>query len=164
MKASRMAYLQARLQARHGDRPDDDLWRQLESCVELAAYLDAARATALRPWVQQLAADATVHEIELALRGDWRRYTLAVARWAPLPWRPAVGWMGSLPDLPHLTHLARNERPQSWMLSDPVLSPLALEDPELRVRALADSEYSSLFERIVSGALPVAAHWRLRRL
>jgi hypothetical protein len=42
----RSAYLQARLQARHGDRPSAEDWRLLEASAELSHYMDAVRRTA----------------------------------------------------------------------------------------------------------------------
>ena len=51
---SRFNYVQARLQARHGARPDEERWRLLESTTDMGGYLQQARNTGLAPWVQVL--------------------------------------------------------------------------------------------------------------
>ena len=79
MTNSRLAYVQARLQYRHGQRPDPERWRLLEANADLGSYLESARSTSLKPWVQHLSADARIHDVERALRRDWRLYVDAVA-------------------------------------------------------------------------------------
>ena len=106
---SRLAYVQARLQARHGRRPTDDRWRLLEATPDLAGYLQAARATSLRPWVVHLPAESGTHQIERSLRRDWKIYVAEISRWLPASWRPAAAWI-------------RSTMSPSWLLSSRVLS------------------------------------------
>lgn len=153
--SNRLAYAQARLQARHGRRPTDDRWRLLEATSDLAGYLQAARSTSLRPWVVHLAAEAGTHRIERSLRRDWRTYVAEIAAWIPRPWRPAALWLGTLPDLPFFVHLARSEPAPRWMLEDPALAPLAQTDIERRAEALAATVLAGIAEPIREGAIPV---------
>ena len=165
MTSSQLAYVQARLQYRHGQRPDQEGWRALEASADLGSYLESARSTSLRPWVQHLSADARIHDVERTLRQDWRLYVASVARWVPVPWQDAVEWTGTLPDLPHLTHLARGEPAWPWMLEDPVLAPLAHMESSARSEALQASPFAGLAAAIASGALPIKAwleQWAIR--
>jgi hypothetical protein len=68
--SNQFAYVQARLQARHGQRPSEDRWRLLESSPDLASYLQGARSTSLRPWVVHLPAESSTHQVERSLRID----------------------------------------------------------------------------------------------
>ena len=129
---SRLAYVQARLQARHGRRPTDDRWRLLEATPDLAGYLQAARATSLRPWVVHLPAESGTHQIERSLRRDWKIYVAEISRWLPASWRPAAAWIDTLPELPFFLHLVRGEEVPRWMLEDPLLTEIAQADPEQR--------------------------------
>lgn len=97
---ARFAYVQARLQARNGDRPTDATWRMLGASKSLGHYLESARQTGLSPWVTHLSAGSDVHTIEAELRGDWHTLTASVATWVPREWRAAVLWTGDLADLP----------------------------------------------------------------
>lgn len=93
-------YAQARMQARHGARPDEALWQRLGGQSGLAAYLAAARATSLAGWVSGIGERADSHEIELALRQRWREAVAELARWMPREWQAAVRWSAGLVDLP----------------------------------------------------------------
>lgn len=148
-------FIQARLQARHGRRPGDDRWRLLESSTDLAGYLQQARGTALSPWVQHLSPQADAHLIEHSMRRIWRDYSAEIAGWAPAQWAPAILWIGSLPDLPFISHLARGGAVRPWMLQDPVLAPLALEDFQRRLESLAESPLSGVAESVRRGGSPV---------
>lgn len=97
---ARFAYVQARLQARNGDRPSEATWRMLGASKSLGHYLESARQTGLSPWVTHLSANSDIHTIESELRGDWRTLTASVASWVPREWRAAVLWTGELADLP----------------------------------------------------------------
>ena len=142
--SNRFAYVQARLQARHGRRPSDDRWRLLESTPDLASYLQAARATSLRPWVVHLASEADTHQVERSLRTDWALYVSQIASWMPAKWKDAVDWLSTLPYLPHFVHLMRNEPVPRWMLDDPVLAKASQADPDRRRDALALSPLARL--------------------
>jgi hypothetical protein len=134
---ARLAYLQARLQARHGDRPSADEWRLAESSADLSHYLEAIRRTALKRWVSDINHEMAPEAIERQFRAAWREAVGQVAQWSPEEWRPAVEWLRWLPDLPALAHLLRGRKVPPWMHADPVLRELAFEEPERRREALA---------------------------
>lgn len=134
---ARLAYLQARLQARHGDRPSADEWRVAESSADLSHYLEAIRRTALKRWVSDINHEMAPEAIERQFRAAWREAVAQVARWSPEPWRPAVEWLRWLPDLPAVAHLLRGRKIPPWMRADPVMRELAFEEPERRREALA---------------------------
>lgn len=129
-------YAQARLQARYGERADERLWHQLHGARGFAALLEIARGSTLRRWVAAIAADATVDEIELGLRGAFRAHVAEVARWLPETWQPAALWTAHLVDLPAIVQLARGEAPLAWMRRDPVLQAYAEPDADARRAAL----------------------------
>ena len=64
----RLAYLQARLQSRHGDRPSPEEWRMAESSADLSHYLEAIRRTALKRWVGDVNHEMAPEAIERLLR------------------------------------------------------------------------------------------------
>jgi hypothetical protein len=155
--SNRLAYAQARLQARHGRRPTDDGWRLLEATPDLAGYLQAARATSLRPWVVHLAGDAGTHQIERSLRQDWQIYVAEVAAWVPSAWQPAARWLATLPYLPFFVHLTRGEPVPRWMLDDAELSEVAQTDTGQRDKALAATHLARIGEPVREGVPPVDA-------
>lgn len=103
------AFAQARLQARHGARPDEHAWRALEASRTAAHYVALARKGPLARWVDGIADDAEVHRVEHALRTRWRRYVDEVARWQAPAWREATGWFGALFELPLAAGLLRGD-------------------------------------------------------
>lgn len=119
-----MEYAQARMQARHGKRPDETLWRQLGGYRDFADYLAAVRATGLARWVTGIDVADGPHAIERSLRRQWRNACAEVAHWLPLEWRAAVEWAAQLIDLPAHAYLAQDGRPPEWILQDPGLAPL----------------------------------------
>ena len=118
---ARFAYLQVRLQARHGTRIDESAWRRLQGSADFANYLRLAQQTALRPWVMSLHPGQDSSEIEQTLRRQFRNHIEEVAGWAPTAWRPAIRWAGRLTDLPALRHLLAGEPAPSWLRDDPKL-------------------------------------------
>lgn len=141
---ARFAYLQARLQARHGDRPAADDWRIAEASIDLSHYLDAVRRTALRRWVGDINHEMDAEAIERQLRAAWRAAVDEAASWSPQPWRAAVSWMRWLPDLPAVDHLLRGTKVPPWMRADPVLRDVAFDEPQRRRDALAESPLAPL--------------------
>lgn len=119
-----MEYAQARMQARHGERPDEALWRQLAGHREFADYLAAVRATGLARWVAGMDVADGPHAIERTLRRHWRGACAEVAHWLPLEWRAATDWAAVLIDLPAHAYLAQGGQAPEWMLQDPGLAPL----------------------------------------
>lgn len=127
MQKSDFAYVQARVQARHGSRPGDAAWRHLEAAADLPGYLHGLRETSLRTWVRPLTPAATSHDIEAALRMRWSEYVRRIASFSPIPWRPAISWCSILPALPAIDCLHQDDRPPAWLKKDPALT--ALDSP-----------------------------------
>lgn len=138
------AYMQARLQARHGKRPDAEVWQRLQGNASLGNYLHAARRTTLSPWVTGLQASHGSHAVEQALRQQFREYTDQVARWLPGGWAGAIHPISQLPYLPALQHLLSGEAAPAWMLEDTRLHPIASENTATRNDALLNSDWRHL--------------------
>lgn len=129
-----MEYAQARMQARHGDRPDEAVWRQLDSYRGFAEYLTALRSTGLAAWVTGIDVADGPHAIERTLRRHWRAACAELARWLPPEWRAATGWTAALIDLPARAHLAQGGAAPDWMAQDAGLAAAAPADPATRDR------------------------------
>jgi hypothetical protein len=155
--SNQFAYVQARLQARHGQRPSEDRWRLLESSPDLASYLQGARSTSLRPWVVHLPAESSTHQVERSLRIDWEAYVGEVSAWVPPPWRASVDWFATLPYLPIFVHLVQGEPIPGWVRDDPSLTHLATEDPDRRREALSASALSGIADAVSEGVSPMVA-------
>lgn len=145
------AYTQTRLQARHGQRPDERTWQQLQAQKELASYLQTARQTVLRPWVISLHAQDSHHTIENALRQQYRDYIDDVASWQPYSWQKSVVWIKYVIDLPALQHLVSGHSAPVWMYDDPQLKSFTSNNFEQRLLRLQQSQYSPLIEAWQSG-------------
>ncbi|WP_137893146.1 hypothetical protein [Ramlibacter sp. 2FC] len=124
------AYAQARIQARYGERPQPQVWQQLDGVADFALYLEQARGTPLRPWVASLAPSTPVHELESRLRAVLRALIDEVAGWLPREWGPAVRWTAQLACLPVAQQLARGAEPRPWMRRDDSLAPWLSASPE----------------------------------
>jgi len=134
------AYAQARLQARHGLRPTEQVWRHLASTGDLANFLQQAQRSTLRPWVLGMQAIQSSHTLELSLRQRFRNYTDEVARWLPGSWGAVVRPVKRLPDLPALQHLLQGEAAPQWMLEDPGLLPFTSDNMASRLETLRNSD------------------------
>jgi hypothetical protein len=143
---ARFAYAQARLQARHGQRADEQVWRRLHSTGDLANYLQMARQTGLRAWVIGIDSSQSSHDIEFSLRRQFCRYVDDVSRWLPADWRAAFQALKRLPALPALQHLLSGASVPAWMLDDPGLRHFASENVKLRMEAIQASEYGYLVQ------------------
>jgi hypothetical protein len=141
---ARFSYLQARLQARHGDRPSPDDWRVAESSTDLSHFLEAARRTSLRRWTGEINHEMEPEAIERQLRAGWRSTVDDVAGWAPDEWADSIAWLRWLPDLPALAHLLRGGPVAPWMRNDPVMRDLAFDEPQRRRDALLELPLSPL--------------------
>ena len=115
------SYVQARLQARHGERLTEGDWRMLEAVRSPDHFIDRSRATALRRFSERLNIGMSSHAIERELRNAWRDYVAEVASWCPPDWRPAVLWCAPLPDLPSFAASLRGEAPR-WVQEDAALA------------------------------------------
>ena len=155
--SARFAYAQARLQARHGARADAQLWRRLGAIGDFTSYLQAARRSALRPWVLGIQVSESSHSIELHLRQQFRGYVNEVAQWLPPRWSDSVRWVKRLPDLPALQYLMNGEAARAWMLEDPALRVFASETIAPRLDAMRNSDVEPLLTAWNRGdALPGA--------
>ncbi|UCC55979.1 MAG: hypothetical protein JSU75_11665, partial [Gammaproteobacteria bacterium] len=153
------AYVQTRLQARHGTRPDELVWRRLQGTGDFANYLQLAQHTTLRPWVVSLHPSQDSHEIELTLRRLFRQHVDEVARWVPAAWRPAVEWVRRVPDLPALGHLLAGEAVPAWMRNDPALRTFTSEHISIRLDAMRQSDCTALVWAFLAGTT-LADAWR----
>jgi len=157
------AYAQARLQARHGQRADEQVWRRLHSTGDLSSYLQMARQTVLRPWVIGIDSSQSSHDIEFSLRRQFCRYVDDVSHWLPADWRAALQALKRLPALPALQHLLSGASVPAWMLDDPELRHFASESVRLRMEAIQASEYGYLVQAWQRGETLYGAwsdHWQ----
>ena len=123
----RWSYVQARLQARHGDRLDDAAWRMLEAARSFDQFLERSRTTSLHRFTDPIEVKMPSHTIERILRAAWRDYVAELATWVTPSWQPAVLWVAHLPDLPVLDSLFKGTSP-AWTREDPVFAPFARGD------------------------------------
>jgi len=157
------AYAQARLQARHGMRPTEQLWRRLASTGDLANFLQKAQHTTLRPWVLGMQATQGSHTLELSLRQHFRDYIDEVACWLPANWGAVVRSTKRLPDLPLLQYLLHGESAPAWLLEDAELRPFAAENMATRLEAVHNSDCACLASASQRGdplALAWLEHWQ----
>ena len=108
------SYAQARLQAWHGRRPDDNHWRRLDACDTTHAYLQAAGTGSLARWVRGLRARDDPHALEASLNERWQDYVEQVAAWSPPQWRSAVACCGELRGLPAAADRGDSEALAAW--------------------------------------------------
>lgn len=118
---SDFAYVQARLNARHGLRPGPATWSRLEGAVDVAALLHMARATTLAHWIDSVRVTSDVHTLERTLRQVWVQYVNLVASWSPPAWQQAIRWTGVLVILPALQHARADREQPTWFDEDPYL-------------------------------------------
>lgn len=156
------SYVQARLQARHGERLQEADWRALEAARSIDQLIERARASSLRRVAERLNARLSSHAIERVLREAWRAYVAEVAAWVPVEWRDAVLWTSRLPELPVIHALLEGDVPP-WARQDPAFAELIDGD---RQRHAADRKGSQFAPLIAAGAdVPTlaarwTAHWR----
>lgn len=154
-EAARIAYAQARAQARFGDRPGDALWRELEAGRDLSHLVDLLRGSALRGAVESLPANIEPHALESRLRGHWSAVCAEVARWYPEPWRPAMLWLATLPWVAPLAWSGHRPDLAAWAGEDPLLGKTAAA---ATLSALADGPLQPLGAAARAGK-PLAEAW-----
>ena len=115
MTGAEYAYVQARLQARHGGMPGPASWTVPEASHTAAHYLARARAGALSAWVDGQDPSGDAHRAERQLRLRWQRYVDDLAAWQPLCWRPATRWFASLPELALIKPPADDDAVARWL-------------------------------------------------
>ncbi len=131
-----LAYAQARIQSRYGERANADVWLKLHNIQDLGSYLQTAQQTALRPWVLGLSSTYSSHDIEQALRQKYRQHVDEVANWMPVKWQRPLQWIKRLADLPTLQYLLAGGEPLDWMKSDPEITEFTGDDIQLRVQLI----------------------------
>ena len=142
--SSQFAYSQARLHARHGERPVEQVWRQLETQQELANFLQSARRTSLRPWVLGMHFDDNWHQLEQSLLQQFHHYIEHLAGIQPSAWRAAVQWTGQLLYLPSLLYLLSGNTAPGWMTQDTYLKDFISSEMDLRMLAMQESDSAPL--------------------
>jgi len=150
-------YVQARLQARHGERMDEAHWHALEGAQSFLTYLDRTRSTPVCQFTELVPADASAHVVERRLREARRGYAEEIASWMPTSWRRAVRWAALLPDLPMLAYLRNGGAAWPWMMEDPVAGPLAQAPAAVRDEALREAGLGALAAG--SGETAIATAW-----
>jgi hypothetical protein len=143
--SAHFAYVQARLQSRHGARPKALEWRRLHSIGDLGNYLQVAQRGSLSDWVVGMNVNTHAHEIELTLRQRFRTYIDELSHWLGSDWQPAVVWVKRLVDLPVLNHLLTGLPVNNWMLDDPELKPFVHVNENQRTEAFIHSECKVFF-------------------
>jgi hypothetical protein len=143
------AYVQSRLSARYGNRPDEAHWRTLEASRAAEHYLAQTRSGPLAPWTEGLLDARDPHRIEQHLRTRWQHHVDEVARWSPRDWQRAVRAFARLPELalPHRNAPTGAEVAARWLsawlrtLPDSgVVASLCRRSAELLLPRLADPQ------------------------
>lgn len=137
------SYVQARLQARHGERLSEPEWRMLEAAKTLAGFLEKTRSTSLRRFVDRLDDEMTSHAIECILRFAWRAYVAEIGSWTPPAWRRSTLWVSYVPDLVVVDRLLAGET-AIWMREDPLFGPLISADHDTRATTLQETPFFPL--------------------
>jgi hypothetical protein len=156
------SYVQARLQARHGERLNDDEWRMLEAAKSIEQFIERSRATSLRRFTDRLNGRMSSDLIERLLREAWRAYVAEVAAWVPASWRAGVLWTSHIPDLPTIEALLKGESP-AWARDDAVYVKFAESGGQRSAAALERSPLAALAPahgRAETLAQRWAMHWQ----
>lgn len=137
------SYVQARLQARHGERLQESDWRALEAARSFDHFVERSRATALRRFAQPVSGRMTSHAIERILRRAWQTYVLEVSAWVARDWRSAVVWTAYFPDLPTIDALLRGDAP-GWAQQDEAFAAFIEGHPQDRIARVEKSPLAPL--------------------
>jgi len=120
-----LEFAHARISARWGERPGDELWRRIQTTRPLAAVLGLARGSSLARWLGGLDASSDLHRIDRRFREAWRERVSEVAGWMPLAWQPALQGWAALAELPVWQCRVQGRPLPRWVADDPALAPLA---------------------------------------
>ncbi len=157
------AYMQTRVQLRHGLRPQAAVWQQLAGQRDLGGYLQLARRTALRPWVLGLHSTDAPHRLESILVRQFHDYVQQSTWWLARPWRQSILWVQCLVDLPVVQFLLQGNTVPRWMLEDPRLKNFTVIDHKQRLQTLQLSIYAPLVDAWQQHTPLLAAwleHWQ----
>lgn len=113
-----LEYAQARMQSRYAARANVAAWRAMERAPELPALIEAVRAAGFARVVAQLPIPPGLHELDLAVRNQWRELVDEVAGWMPVEWQAALRWCALIVDLPFIQYLENGGMPYRWMQRD----------------------------------------------
>jgi hypothetical protein len=161
--ASRIAYAQARVQARFSKRPTETFWRELEAGRELAHLLEIVRPSPLGAALGSVAASVNGHALEVQLRRHWVGACGEIAAWYPSQWRPAMQWLSWLPWIAGLQWLAQDAPASPWMASAAHFEGLAREPAQAPGQRLPDGPLAPLAQAFAAGedlATAWRSHWR----
>jgi len=128
--SNRYGYIQARIQARYGELPDESVWLHLGALKELASFIEEARSTPLAHWVTGLSSISDATEMEQYLRRHLNETIEEVAGWFDPQWRPAILWLETLSELPTLDHLYRNNIDAEGKVSEQLFMGITDQDLE----------------------------------
>jgi hypothetical protein len=162
--APRLAYAQARVQARLADLPAEQEWERLASARTLSAYLEEARSTGFAGWVRAFSGLSQPHDLERGCLTIARESVRITADWAPAGWRPAIEWLVWLPTVSVLEHLARDLPLPEWVAANDPLRALVTTEGGLDRQAVAAAGLSDLLAtgRPEQVGAAWAAAWRAR--
>jgi hypothetical protein len=155
-------YVQARLQARHGERLQEPDWRAIETARSFESFVERAGASPMRRFSAGVHTRMSSHVVERVLREAWRAYVTEVASWVTCSWREAVRWTSFLPELPLIDALLDGEAPE-WMKQDPAFAEFVDADNRQLHNALAASALKPLLPTVADDetiAMRWFAHWR----
>lgn len=151
-------YAQVRIQSRYAARAHAAAWREMEHARELPALIELARGSGFDRVVAQLPLPLGLHELDLALRKQWRERVDEVAGWMPAEWQAALRWCSLIVDLPFIRYLAEGGVPYEWMERDACLaSPSGQPGPQ----AVASGWYREWRRRMPRLSEDEAAHFLL---
>lgn len=161
--SSRIAYAQARVQARFSIRPSEPFWRELEAGRELTHLIEIVRPGTLGAAVGSISPTIDGHALDARLRDRWAGICAEIAGWYPPSWQPAMRWLAWLPWIAALEWLSRDRPAQDWMTSDPTLADLATAGADTRGDKLRESPFAVLAGAMTAGDNLAEAwhrHWR----
>jgi hypothetical protein len=161
--SSRIAYAQARVQARFSRRPTEAFWRELEAGRELPHLLEIIRPSPLGAALGSVAATVNGHAIEAQLRQHWVDACREVAAWYPPCWRMSMQWLSWLPWIAGLQWLAQDRPAPGWMASAPRFDGLAGAPAEVPLERLQRGPLAPLAGAFAAGenlAEAWHAQWR----
>ena len=146
------SYVQARAQARLAALPGEPEWQRLEATRSLSAFLEEARATALKPWVASFSGVSDAHDIDRGIRAIYRSEIETAARWVPDAWAAAVRWVQWLPHLLVLGQALRTGEAPDWLARDPFLVGLLTTGGKLDPSALQEAGLDVFLGAVAAGA------------
>lgn len=149
------AYVQARIQARYGERPQRVVWTNLAQATNYGRYLQQATAGGFGRWLGKLGANSGSHAVEISLREGYREHVREVARWMPPVWRDATLWFALLVDMEQLRRILGEGSLPEWSDDDPFLRRVSADPGDWPLPILANDGNES---RGIAGRW--RSHWQ----